>query len=249
MTTKTKSRTAEHTESQPLEAEFQVTDRDIEAAFRSFVAKEKPQKKSKALIGAFSAFGAVTLVLSVMMVLQMIGVPVGREISFAEHVLLPVIATLLVLLGWTTLSRKRKKRKEALAAEPLLKVNTRKSGETGAGRAQNGRSGDDGGATRYKDFSANDIRGKTFADKYASASSGKNTDEGVDAFALSRKKTIYRSRTDKRLMGVCGGLADYFGIDATFVRIGFALLVFPFQGMPLLLYIALAIILKKEPEF
>ncbi len=33
-------------------------------------------------------------------------------------------------------------------------------------------------------------------------------------------KTFYLSRRNRKLMGVCGGIADYFGIDATLVRIG-----------------------------
>ena len=32
------------------------------------------------------------------------------------------------------------------------------------------------------------------------------------------KKRLYRSKTDKKLCGVCAGVADYFGIDPTIVR-------------------------------
>jgi len=37
-------------------------------------------------------------------------------------------------------------------------------------------------------------------------------------------KKLYRSTTDKKLAGVCGGFAEYFGIDATWVRLGTVLL-------------------------
>ena len=33
------------------------------------------------------------------------------------------------------------------------------------------------------------------------------------------KKRLYRSKTDKKLCGVCAGVADYFGIDPTIVRV------------------------------
>ena len=33
------------------------------------------------------------------------------------------------------------------------------------------------------------------------------------------KKKLYRSMTDKKLCGVCGGIAEYFGIDPTLVRL------------------------------
>ena len=33
------------------------------------------------------------------------------------------------------------------------------------------------------------------------------------------KKRLYRSKTDKKLCGVCAGVADYFGIDPSIVRV------------------------------
>ncbi len=35
-------------------------------------------------------------------------------------------------------------------------------------------------------------------------------------------KRLMRSETDKVIFGVCGGIAEYFGIDSTLVRLGFA---------------------------
>jgi phage shock protein PspC (stress-responsive transcriptional regulator) len=59
-------------------------------------------------------------------------------------------------------------------------------------------------------------------------------------------KKLYRSTTDKMLAGVCGGLAQYFGIDATIVRLIFALLVFFGVGSGIVLYIILALIMPLE---
>ena len=36
-------------------------------------------------------------------------------------------------------------------------------------------------------------------------------------------KKLYRSVSDKKLAGVCGGIAEYFGLDATLIRVGWAL--------------------------
>jgi len=49
------------------------------------------------------------------------------------------------------------------------------------------------------------------------------------------------------ISGVCGGLAQYFGVDATLVRLVFALLVFFGVGSGVLLYIILAIVMPLEP--
>lgn len=57
-------------------------------------------------------------------------------------------------------------------------------------------------------------------------------------------KRLYRSRTDRWVAGVCGGLAEYFGIDATAVRVAFVLLAL-WQGVGVLLYVVLALIIPE----
>ncbi|MEX0929513.1 MAG: PspC domain-containing protein [Balneolales bacterium] len=72
-----------------------------------------------------------------------------------------------------------------------------------------------------------------------------NSDEPFDPYAFRQKKKLFRSRKDRKLFGVCGGLAEYFGIDATFVRVAFVFLALTF-GSSVLIYIILAIVLPKE---
>jgi phage shock protein C len=59
------------------------------------------------------------------------------------------------------------------------------------------------------------------------------------------EKRVYRSRTDRVLWGVCGGLAKYFDIDPTIVRVVAVLLIFA-DGLGILAYIILAIIVPLE---
>ncbi len=62
------------------------------------------------------------------------------------------------------------------------------------------------------------------------------------------KKKLYLSDTDKKIAGVCGGIAEYFGIDATIVRI--ALVVFiAMGGSGLLLYLIGWAVMPKKPDF
>jgi phage shock protein C len=57
---------------------------------------------------------------------------------------------------------------------------------------------------------------------------------------------LYRSQTDRRVAGVCGGLAKYFNIDPTVIRLVF--LVLALAGGPgVLLYLLLWIITPIEP--
>ncbi|WP_126425658.1 PspC domain-containing protein [Brevibacillus marinus] len=59
-------------------------------------------------------------------------------------------------------------------------------------------------------------------------------------------KTLYRSRHDKKLFGLCGGLGEYFGLDPTWIRLGLVVLTL-FTGLPILFYLAGALIVPKEP--
>ena len=59
------------------------------------------------------------------------------------------------------------------------------------------------------------------------------------------EKRLYRSRSDRMLEGVCGGLAKYFDIDPTIVRIIAVLSVFV-GGLGILAYIIMAIIVPLE---
>lgn len=53
---------------------------------------------------------------------------------------------------------------------------------------------------------------------------------------------LKKSSTDKMLAGVCGGLAEYLGWDATIVRILFVILAFTY-GFAILAYFILAVVM------
>ena len=59
------------------------------------------------------------------------------------------------------------------------------------------------------------------------------------------EKRLYRSRSDRMIWGVCGGLANYFGIDPVIIRLIVILLIFA-GGVGILAYIILAIITPME---
>lgn len=61
----------------------------------------------------------------------------------------------------------------------------------------------------------------------------------------SRK--LYRSRQNRVIFGVCGGLAEYFGIDPTIVRLIFVLGVLFGFGSFAFLYLILFFVVPEEP--
>ena len=58
-------------------------------------------------------------------------------------------------------------------------------------------------------------------------------------------KKLRRSRTDRSIAGVCGGLAQFLGIDSTAVRVAMALLVL-FGGMSLIVYLVMWLLIPEE---
>ena len=58
-------------------------------------------------------------------------------------------------------------------------------------------------------------------------------------------KQLYKSNTNKKVAGVCGGIGEYFGIDPTIVRLGFVALSL-LAGGGLAVYIIAAIIMPER---
>ena len=60
-------------------------------------------------------------------------------------------------------------------------------------------------------------------------------------------KKLYRSRNNRMIAGVCSGLADFFGIDATVVRLLFAAGALLGFGSFILIYLVMFIVVPEEP--
>ena len=60
------------------------------------------------------------------------------------------------------------------------------------------------------------------------------------------EKKLYRSKKDRKLVGVCGGLAEYFNIDATVVRLVTVLIALFSIGV--LAYIVAALVIPENPD-
>lgn len=60
-------------------------------------------------------------------------------------------------------------------------------------------------------------------------------------------KRLYRSTTDRKIAGVCGGLAEYTNVDPTIWRVIFVILLLPGGAPGLLPYIILWIVVPEKP--
>ncbi|MCQ2140458.1 MAG: PspC domain-containing protein [Bacteroidales bacterium] len=60
-------------------------------------------------------------------------------------------------------------------------------------------------------------------------------------------KRLYRSKLDKKVGGVCGGIAEYFDVDPTIVRLAWLIAVFC-AGGGLFAYLIAMIVIPNEPN-
>jgi phage shock protein C len=64
---------------------------------------------------------------------------------------------------------------------------------------------------------------------------------------MDESRKLYRSRNQRMVAGVCGGLADYFNIDATVIRVLFLVLAV-FGGTGLVVYLVMWIIVPDASK-
>jgi phage shock protein PspC (stress-responsive transcriptional regulator) len=73
------------------------------------------------------------------------------------------------------------------------------------------------------------------------------TDAVNDSMPETTKK-VYKSSSNRMIAGVCGGIAEYFNIDPTLVRMSYAILSIASIGIGLIIYIIMAVILPTSPD-
>jgi phage shock protein C len=60
------------------------------------------------------------------------------------------------------------------------------------------------------------------------------------------EKRLYRSRNDRKLAGVCGGIAEYYGWDPTLVRVAWVVLTL-LGGSGILIYLVMWLVMPESP--
>ncbi len=63
------------------------------------------------------------------------------------------------------------------------------------------------------------------------------------------KKKLYKIEDGKKLEGVCNGIAAYFDLDPTVIRIAWVLLTCLSAGFGIIAYIGCALVMPKEPDY
>lgn len=219
-------KTKEQFSHQSLDTMMEFEDHELRTTMQEFLEEEK---KANTNIWNFATIAGIAMFFVGMFYLvQSVGLSIGPDLSGLIEVM-PLIGGILVtLVGFGFLVGDRKKAKEEKKKQKK--------------KSRNFDFDFDEDVDQQEDFSLhNDLNSRS---KSRKSSSGKYN---FDSFALKQSKKLYKSRTNKKWAGVCGGLAKYFGISATVVRLLFVITFFAGSGTSLLVYIALAIALDKEP--
>ena len=64
---------------------------------------------------------------------------------------------------------------------------------------------------------------------------------------MNTVRRLYRSRNDRMIGGICGGLAEYFNIDPVLMRVLWV--IFAVMGAGVLVYFILLLFIPEEPYF
>lgn len=223
------AKTRQQSGTESLDSFMDFEDHELKQTLNEFLEEEQKEDTN---IWNFATMAGIAmfLVIMVYVIQSLIGLNLGSDLSGVMEYLPLVGGVLVTLVGFGFFVGDRKRQRQA-----------RKKKKSRQKR-------------RY-DFESADktrpLENTTFENDLGGERSGRfSSDEKYqfDRYAFRQRKKLYKSRSNKKLAGVCGGLAEYFGISTTVVRFLFVFAFFAGSGTSLLLYIALAIALDKEPR-
>lgn len=224
-------RTRQHTKHQNLDSLMDFEDHELQDTMHEFLEEEK---KANTNIWNFATIAGIAMFfVGMVYLIQTLGLGLGPDLSGLIDAM-PLIGGILVtLVGFGFLVGDRKKEK---------KRNKKK--EKSHSRDYNfDYEYDFDDTSTEEDFTLNNDLGS----KKESRSKNTSGKRSFDSYAFRQSKKLYKSRSDKKWAGVCGGLAKYFGISSTVIRLLFVITFFAGSGTSLLVYLGLAIALDKEP--
>ncbi|MDX1671709.1 MAG: PspC domain-containing protein [Balneolaceae bacterium] len=216
-----------------LDSMLEFDDHELQTTMQEFL---KDEKKASNNIWNFATIAGIAMFfVGMFYLIQSIGLSIGPNLSGLVEMMPLVGGILVTLVGFGFLVGDRSKKKE----QQKKKRSSKKRKEF------------DFDAYMDMDEDADYSLDNDLEEKYSGKSGKKGKSRSgslnYDFYALHQPKRLYKSRTDKKWAGVCGGLAKYFGISSTVIRLLFIVTFFAGSGTSLLVYIALAIALDKEP--
>lgn len=213
---------------QSLDSIMDFEDHELQTTLHDFLEDDKKENTN---IWNFATIAGIAMFfVGVVSMVQLIGVSIGPDL-LGLVTYLPLIGGLLVTLvgfGYFVGDRKKEKRAKKKQRKEREQRKSRNYGfESGSGKEDH---------TLHNDLGTKG-EGRSHSKERST----------FDRYAFKKSKKLYKSRSNKKISGVCGGLAEYLGISSTVVRLLFIITFFAGSGTSFLLYLALAFALDKEP--
>ena len=205
-----------------MERTLNITEQDLHSSLNDFL-QEKEKKPAESIWNFTTISGLILVLISA----AYVGNSVGSALFGLST--LPMITTLMkitpyfggALLGVIILStvRKRSQKATVVAEEEREKVKQTYD--------------------KLDEF--------LYQDDLKTKKKKSSTDKSFKNFEIGSAQKLSKSRTDKKLAGVCGGLAKHLGMSSTVLRLIFVAALFLSFNTFILVYIALAFVMPKEP--
>lgn len=254
MATRRRRSSRSATETDPLlDDEFSdISEEDVLAYMAEIEAEAEEEEESKdpGFLNLQTGAGMGLIGLGALYVMQLIGVlGIGSQALTALVAIMPWLAGILIMLtgfgvlSWSPAARRRRKARERAA-----RAAARRRQKT-MGRERRRRSTDEAGRRARNAFEQ--------AEK-ASRPARRRAKEAIDASrertrsmtaGRKRGRRLAKSRKNRKITGVASGIAEYFGIDPTVVRIAFVLgTMFGGPGAGLIIYLILSFVLPDAKD-
>ncbi|MDZ7773334.1 MAG: PspC domain-containing protein [Balneolaceae bacterium] len=239
MTEQTRQRSSQKN----LDSFMEFEDHELQTTMHDFLQEEK--KEEAKIWNVATIAGIAMFFVAMLYLIQMIGLGIGPDLG-GLITWSPLIGGVLVtLVGFGFLVGDQKKnnasqsqRRPSDSGEPVFDFESR-------GDASEFNIDNDLDEDSYERRSS---RRGTQTGTRSGSRTGSNAEAfRFDDYALNKPKKLYKSRTDRKWLGVCGGLAKYLGISSTVIRLLFVIFTFASSGVAIPAYIVLGIVLDKEP--
>lgn len=210
-----------------MESTVNISDRELQATLQDFL--EENEKKTKKSIWNISTISGLAFVITAF---SFIGHSIATDIIGLQAIsgvytlmsFLPYLAGALLGISLITMFKSSGNKEKKIEREEKVRVQ-----ET------------------YDKLDAFLYTEKEQKKDKHRRSASTATSSAFDRISVQTGQKLYKSRTDQYISGVCGGLAKYLGISSTVIRVIFLAALFLGYGSFFLVYIALAIVMPKEP--
>lgn len=254
MSTRSRSR-GRTPETEAYDDEFGlVTDDDIVAFMaEQELEEEELEEKEAGFWNLQTASGIGLIGLGALYSLQLLGLfPLGSAVLYNLVQVLPIFAAVLIMLtgfgvlSWSPAARRRKKARKRAARRRQQQRRAARKTVGRAPRSDTSSTSDAAGKAASKAF-----RQAERALRTAGRAAGRVTDEAFERRAAARKAgrtRLAKDRRNRKITGVAAGMANYFGLDPTVVRIGWVVAAIFTNFAAVIPYLILTAVLKNEED-